>query len=121
VRLAILRAKDRSMHEKTQRLKAGNSGDYDIKSLTKLLIVVQLNQMSCQPLGKSNLQGRLAVSTLDQVPSSSSWTLIEYEYLGEIIEHTKNFFYLFKMRYAEYNELVNSIKDTLNENHIDIN
>jgi hypothetical protein len=121
VRLAILRAKDRSIHEKTQRLKAGNSGDDDIKSLTKLLIVGQLNQMSRQPLGESNLQGRPAVSTLDQVLSSSSWTPIEYEYLEEIIEHTKNFFPLFKIRYAEYSELVDGIKDTLNENHMDIN
>lgn len=50
VRLAILRAKDRQVHEKNQRLRAGRGGEDDIKSLTKLLIVGQLNQMDKQSL-----------------------------------------------------------------------
>lgn len=43
VRLAILRVKDRQVHEKNQRSKTGGGGEDDIKSLTKLLIVRQLN------------------------------------------------------------------------------
>ena len=50
VKLAILRQKDRADHEKNRRKRSnrggnnsGSSGDEDIKSLTKLLIVGQLN------------------------------------------------------------------------------
>jgi hypothetical protein len=43
VRLAILRAKDHAEHAKNQKRLAVSEGDEDIKSLTKLLIVRQLN------------------------------------------------------------------------------
>jgi hypothetical protein len=58
VKLAILRQKDQAIYKKVRRRKqrtrgsskSTSSGDEDIKSLTKLLIVGQINQMNRQPL-----------------------------------------------------------------------
>ncbi|KAF2033561.1 hypothetical protein EK21DRAFT_98247 [Setomelanomma holmii] len=55
-RLAIMRVKDLREHEKTRKLRIGGGGNDDIKTLTKLLIVGQLERMNKQPLQESNLQ-----------------------------------------------------------------
>lgn len=46
VRLAIIRAKDRADKEKSRQRSTGDGGADEIKSLTKLLLLGQLKQMS---------------------------------------------------------------------------
>lgn len=105
VRLAIMRAKDRRVHEKHQRLQADGGVEDDIKSLTKLLIVGQLNQMNRQPLQGSICQEAIAPKPPDSRTSTSSeWVPIEYGHEREIIEHTLNFFNYFKLKHPTNNE-----------------
>lgn len=93
VKLAILRAKDRADHEKSQRRRAPEEGGGDdIKSLTKLLIVGQLNQMNRQPLSELNLEQN-APNRLNSVAlGPSGWLPFDYDHPAEIKCHTINFF-----------------------------
>ncbi|KAF2025956.1 hypothetical protein EK21DRAFT_92764 [Setomelanomma holmii] len=51
-----MKARDLQKHEKTRKMQIGGGGDDDIKTLTKLLIVRQLERINKQPLQESNLQ-----------------------------------------------------------------
>ncbi|CAG5158201.1 uncharacterized protein ALTATR162_LOCUS5035 [Alternaria atra] len=87
VRLAIVRAKDRADAEKSRRrgaVDSGGGGDNEIASLTKLLIVNQLKQLT----GHTNQ----AFVQAQQPESSLSWEPFEYTNWIEISRHTKNFF-----------------------------
>ncbi|CAN9261131.1 unnamed protein product [Alternaria alternata] len=116
VKLAILRQKDRADHEKNRRKRSsrggnnsGSSGDEDIKSLTKLLIVGQLNQMNREPLREIQPQARNANLSPQAPPSALVWVPIEYEHIKEILEHTENFWSSMRREYphwdAEFEDL----------------
>jgi hypothetical protein len=129
VKLAILRQKDRADHEKNRRKRSsrggnnsGSSGDEDIKSLTKLLIVGQLNQMNREPLREIQPQARNANPSPQAPPSASVWVPIEYEHIKEILEHTENFWSSMRREYphwdAEFEDLYETVltKGNLNIN-----
>ncbi|KAI1519136.1 hypothetical protein Ptr86124_002267 [Pyrenophora tritici-repentis] len=113
VRLAILRAKDLRVHEKTRKLRAAGDGDDDIKSLTKLLIVGQLERMNRQPQQESNLQAAAPTITRAEVSSASQWAPIRYDHEQEINEHTSNFFNYFKLKFPTVGEDINELYKTL--------
>ncbi|KAB2099951.1 hypothetical protein AG0111_0g11804 [Alternaria gaisen] len=129
VKLAILRQKDRADHEKNRRKRSnrggnnsGSSGDEDIKSLTKLLIVGQLNQMNREPLREIQPQARNTNLSPQASPSASAWVPIEYEHIKEILEHTENFWSSMRREYphwdAEFEDLYETVvtKGNLNIN-----
>ncbi|EDU42719.1 hypothetical protein PtrM4_143330 [Pyrenophora tritici-repentis] len=113
VRLAILRAKDLRVHEKTRKLRAAGDGDDDIKSLTKLLIVGQLERMNRQPQQESNLQAAAPTITRAEVSSASQWAPIRYDHEQEINEHTSNFFNYLKLKFPTVGEDINELYKTL--------
>ncbi|KAI1684338.1 hypothetical protein KJE20_06843 [Pyrenophora tritici-repentis] len=113
VRLAILRAKDLRVHEKTRKLRAAGDGDDDIKSLTKLLIVGQLERMNRQPQQESNLQAAAPTITRAGVSSASQWAPIRYDHEQEINEHTSNFFNYLKLKFPTVGEDINELYKTL--------
>ena len=87
VRLAIVRAKDRANAKKSRRRGAVNSSggsNNEIASLTKLLIVNQLKQLT-RHINQPSMQAQ-------QPESSLSWEPFEYTNWIEISRHTKNFF-----------------------------
>jgi hypothetical protein len=87
VQSAILRAKDRADIEKSKTRGLAGGGDSDIASLTKLLIVNQLKQLT----GTTQ-----ALPAMPEQSASSSLLLeyifIKYEHWIEIKEHSKKFF-----------------------------
>jgi hypothetical protein len=130
VRLAILRQKEQAIRDKTRRRKqrargsskSASSGDEDIKSLTKLLIVGQINQMNRQPLREIKQQAGTAKPSASTPTASSQWIPIEYEDFAEINEHTSNFFNSFMLKYAYNFEIVENIHQiAITEGALNIN
>jgi hypothetical protein len=118
VKLAILRQKDRADHEKNRRKRNSRGGsngrsssDDDIKSLTKLLIVGQLNQMNREPPRETQPRARSANSSAQASSSSSVWVPIEYQHVREIEDHTVNFWNDLQFKYVQWKDI---IKDMYN-------
>ncbi|KAG9378570.1 hypothetical protein A1F94_010339 [Pyrenophora tritici-repentis] len=105
--------KDLRVHEKTRKLRAAGDGDDDIKSLTKLLIVGQLERMNRQPQQESNLQAAAPTITRAEVSSASQWAPIRYDHEQEINEHTSNFFNYLKLKFPTVGEDINELYKTL--------
>ncbi|KAF2823607.1 hypothetical protein CC86DRAFT_447920 [Ophiobolus disseminans] len=99
VRLAILRARDRAEHEKAHRQRSPNSGDNDIRSLTKLLVVGQLNQLNRQPLGELKPRSERLNRLETPSPKPREWVPIKYNHREEMNQHTTNFFNSFKLKH----------------------
>jgi hypothetical protein len=130
VKLAILRQKDQAIHNKIRRRKhrargsskSNSSGDEDIKSLTKLLIVGQINQMNRQPLREFKQQQGTTKSSSSSSTTPPGWIPIEYEDRAEMIEHTTNFFNSFLLKHAANHDIIENINEiAIGEAALDIN
>jgi hypothetical protein len=120
VKLAILRQKDRADHDKNRRKRSSrggsngrNSSDEDIKSLTKLLIVGQLNQMNREPLREIQPQARSANSSQQAASSSSVWVPFEYKHIRELEDHTHNFWNAFRYKYPQWKDAIKEMFESV--------
>jgi hypothetical protein len=121
--LAIKRAKDRAEHEKAVRRRAGGEADDDLKSLTKLLVVGQLQQM-----GRAPLQGMKSASSILNTPQGVAerppqWVPLEVvNHEHELIQHTENFFnWMVERQPLAAKELQDLCKKLMNDEGMDIN
>jgi hypothetical protein len=122
VRLMILRAKDQRLHERSRKLRIAGDSNEDIKSLTKLLIVRQLEQMNRHPLQDSSVQVAALKVSKSAALTSSRWMPIQYEHEREITEHTANFFNYFKLKYPANNKGIDDLyKSVITDGAMDIN
>ena len=118
VKAAIMRAHERSSVDRVRR-RQGGGGDSgvveELRELQKTVLIAQLQQLN---------NGLAAQSGQSSSRQSSEWLPFEYEFWGEIYQHTMHFLEYFEARWdvAGGKEAVQRIKDTvIKEGHIDIN
>jgi hypothetical protein len=118
VRSAILRAKDRADLEKSKTRGLAGCGDNDIASLTKLLIVNQLKQLTGATQASPAMPEQSASSS-----SLPEYKFIEYEHWMEIKEHSKKFFDWWRAQPTGYpgGHIKQLYRTTIFELNLDIN